>query len=92
MDISALVSFAKALQPPPRPQNTILTGTIVSNTDSGYSVRGSYTTADDTGVHASNVPSAGNSNQTGAGVLMLSPGGDGQDMTVLGISGYYYTR
>lgn len=89
MEILQVLAFADALRLPTAPSRTILTGTVLSNSSGGYQVRGSYSTDGDNHV---NVPAALASAPTNAGVIMLSPGGDGQDMSILGVSGYYYAK
>ena len=89
MDIQQVLAFANALRTSTPAPKTILTGTVVSNSTGGYQVRGSYSTDGDNHV---NVPAALASAPINAGVLMISPGGDGQDMSILGVSGYYYAR
>jgi hypothetical protein len=83
----ALLSNAKPSSPP---QNTILGGTVVANDPSstgGFTVKGSGVVGNYDHI---NVPASVALAPAGAGVVMVSPGNDGQDLSILGISGYYY--
>lgn len=64
----------------------IVGGNIVgSPTNGAFEVKTTYGTGSYSAVTS---PSKGAN--PGAGVLLGNPGGDGQDMVILGMSGYYY--
>lgn len=67
-------------------RNFIVGGNITSVTAAGtYDVKTTY----GTGTYRS-VASPSKGAVAGAGVLLGNPDGDGQDMVVLGLSGYYF--
>lgn len=67
-------------------RNFIVGGNVIWTTDSGtYNVKTTY----GAGTYSA-VASPSKTATTGSGVLLGNPGGDGQDMVVLGLSGYYY--
>lgn len=67
-------------------RNFIVGGNVTGVTSSGtYNVKTTYGTGSYSAVSSPSKAAA-----SGSGVLLGNPDGDGQDMVVIGMSGYYY--